>query len=64
MEQILRELREFCQENKEQIKTIKEEMMKVNARLDEAEGQRLSWRRVDRRARKDTHTLMHARENP
>ena len=35
---ILRELSEFRQENKEQLGTIKEEIVKANARLDEAEG--------------------------
>lgn len=38
MELILRELKEFRQENKEQLETIKEEIVKVNTRLDEAEG--------------------------
>jgi len=37
-ELILRELREFRQENKEQLGLIKEEIVKANARLDEAEG--------------------------
>lgn len=38
MDLILQELRSFCQENKEQLETIKEEIGKVNTRLDEAEG--------------------------
>ena len=39
LELILRELRGFCQENKKQLETIKEEIVKANTRLDEAEGQ-------------------------
>ena len=37
MELILCELRAFCQENKEQLEMIKEEIVKVNSRLEEAE---------------------------
>ena len=36
-ELILRELREFRRENREKLGTIKEEIVKANARLDEAE---------------------------
>lgn len=35
---ILHQLKECRQENKEQLATIKEEMIKVNARLDDMEG--------------------------
>lgn len=38
LELILRELRVFRQETKEQFETIKEEILKANTRLDEAEG--------------------------
>lgn len=36
-ELILQELRGFCQENKEQLETIKEDILKANTRLNEAE---------------------------
>ncbi|KAJ8353684.1 hypothetical protein SKAU_G00212510 [Synaphobranchus kaupii] len=38
LELILKELRGFRQENKEQLEAIKEEILKANTRLDEAEG--------------------------
>lgn len=38
LEQILKELRGFRQENKEQLATIKEEILRANTRLEEAEG--------------------------
>lgn len=38
LELVLQELRGFRQENKEQLETIKEEIVKANTRLDEAEG--------------------------
>ncbi|CAM4570728.1 unnamed protein product [Leuciscus chuanchicus] len=38
LELILRELKDFRQENKDQLEKIKEEIVKVNTRLDEAEG--------------------------
>lgn len=38
LELILQELRGFRQENKEQLETIREEIVKANTRLDEAEG--------------------------
>ena len=37
VELILRKLRGICQENKEQLEMIKEEIVKVNTRLEEAE---------------------------
>ena len=38
LELILQEIRQFRQENNEKLKTIKEEIIKANGRIDEAEG--------------------------
>lgn len=38
LELILKELRGFHQENREQLESIQDEMVKMNASLDEAEG--------------------------